>query len=58
MFGDVRRFMSLTTVDCSQLVSKVDNYTTLANPNETQKEPSYFTEPYVCLTPLKDYSTN
>lgn len=50
MFGDIRKFVQLT-VDCSQLVSKVDNYTTLAKPEEVvENEPNYFTEPLICLT--------
>ena len=52
MFRDIRRFVELTSFDCSQLVSKVDNYTTLAKPNEVEKEPNYFTEPHICLNNL------
>lgn len=52
MFGDIRRFVELTSVDCSQLVSKIDNYTTLAKPEEVEKEPNYFTDAHICLNNL------
>lgn len=57
MFSDMRKFVALTADNCSELISKVDNYSTLVSPSDVQKTPSYFTEPNVCLSSVPDYSS-